>query len=73
MRRRKENEISEPTLIMMRDSTGRRRKIAKRPDAGQRASGKQSTDKTEAETTQTKIDREQASKAVAARWRKKGN
>ena len=55
MRRRKENEISEPTLIMMRDSKGRRRKIAKRPDVGQRAFGKQSTDKTEAETTQPKL------------------
>ncbi len=66
------NGMTEPTSIMMRDNKGRRRKIAKRPDVSQRAPGKQSTGKTEAESTQTKIDREQASKAATARWGKKG-
>jgi hypothetical protein len=58
---------------MMRDRKGRRRKMAKRPDVRQRASGKQSTGKAEAETTQATIDRGQASEAAVARLRKKGS
>jgi len=67
------NAMTRPTsLLMMRDSKGRRRKMAKTPVVTQRAFGKQSTGKTEAETPQAKINREQASKAVAAQRGKTG-